>query len=275
MEIIKTDKTEIVKFLGHKISLTDLNTLNLPDIVKREVLYPKLNDKEIGSNERQKTTARIVSMFQIKFDSSQSQNLAMAEYGRFLQDYSLTSEEVLEAYRMVAKLQLLDHKGEPIKFYPNLSIGQAGEILKSYQDFKIENPKHTQGIAQIKAFLRPPDQEPTEEEKRAKRAQLRSNIENCFKEFGECEFAFLIYEDLKDEGVLEEFRKPERIEPIKNRLMGKFLQKELTRNLFYNPTELRQLTDKFKANKKYKTPGAVVQEVKSEIIKNYFKSLGK
>ena len=273
MELQK--QTEMVKFLGHKISLTDLNTLNLPDIVKREVLYPKLNDKEIGSNERQKTTARIVSMFQIKFDSSQSQNLAMAEYGRFLQDYSLTSDEVLEAYRMVAKLQLLDHKGEPIKFYPNLSIGQAGEILKSYQEFKIENPKHTQGISQIKAFLNPPEPEPTEEQKQAERAKLRKNVENCFKKFGECEFAFLIYDDLKKEGVSEEFRKPERVEPIKNRLMAKFLQKEITRNLFYNATELRELSDKFKANEKYKTPGLVVQEVKSEIIKNYFKSLRK
>ena len=253
----------------------DLNTLNLPEIVKREVLFPKLNDNDFGSSERQKTTTRIISMFQIKFDTAESQKLAMAEYGSFLRDYSLTAEEVLEAYRMVAKLQLLDHKGEPIKFYPNLSIGQAGEILKAYQDYKIENPLHTKGYSQIKAFLNPPDPEPTEEEKRAKRAQLRKNVENCFKEFGECEFAFLIYDDLKKEGVLEEFRKPERVEPIKNRLMAKFLQKEITRNLFYNATELRELSDKFKANEKYKTPGLVVQEVKSEIIKNYFKSLRK
>ena len=248
---------------------------NLPEIVKKEILYPKLNDKDNGIIERQKTVSRIISMFQIKFDNDDSQKLAMSEYGSFLREYSLTSEEVLEAYRMVAKLQLLDHKGEPIKFYPNLSIGQAGEILKAYQEFKIENPLHTKGYSQIKEFLNPPDPEPTKEEKRAKRAQLRSNVEKCFKEFGECEFAFLIYDDLKNEGVLEVFRKPERVEPIKNRLMAKFLQKEITRNLFYNATELRELSDKFKANEKYKTPGLVVQEVKSEIIKNYFKSLGK
>ena len=253
--------------------MTESNISNLPEIVKREILYPKLNDKDFGSAERQKTTDRIISMFQIKFESPEAQKLARAEYGRFLKDYTLTSEEVLEAYRMVAKLQLLDHKGEPIKFYPNLSIGQAGEILKAYQEFKIENPLHTKGYSQIKAFLNPPDPEPTEEEKRAKRTQLRSNVENCFKEFGECEFAFLIYDDLKEEGVLEEFRSPDRVNPIKNRLMAKFLKKEFTRNLFYNATELRLLADKFRENKKYITPGAVVQEVKTEIIKNYFKSL--
>lgn len=233
-------------------------------------MYPKLNDKDFGTAERQKTTTRIISMFQIKFDTAEAQKLAMAEYGSFLRDYSLTAEEVLEAYRMVAKLQLLDHKGEPIKFYPNLSIGQAGEILKAYQDYKIENPLHTKGYSQIKAFLSPPTPEPTEEEKQAQRMQLRQNVEKCIADYSECEFGFLIYEDLKNEGVIEEYRKKEVVSEIQSRIMGRFLQKELTRNLFYNSVELRDLTDKFKKGEKYKVPEIVRQEVKNEIVKKYY-----
>ena len=246
--------------------------MSLPEIVKREILFPKLNDKEHGISERKKVTARIVSMFQIKFESSEAQGLAIAEYGSFLRDYTLTSEEVLEAYRMVAKLQLLDHKGEPIKFYPNLSIGQAGEILKSYQDFKADNALHTKGYAQIKAFLTPPEQILTYEEKRAQRRRLRSDIEKRFFEFGSCEYAFFIYEDLKADGVLEELLKPEIIEPLKNKLMSKFLSKEITRNLFYKKLELRELSNNFRENKKYKIPALVIQEIKNAIVEKYLEN---
>lgn len=187
----------------------------------------------------------------------------------------ITPAEFFNARLCLARGYLQDTSGATMKAYKKIDFEMFLEIEEAYLRYKVENKEYENGNKQIKAFLNPPDPEPTEEEKRAKRAQLRNNVENCFKEFGECEFAFLIYDDLKEEGVLEELRKPERVEPIKNRLMAKFLQKEITRNLFYNATELRELSEKFKKNEKYKTPGLVVQEVKNEIIKNYFKSLRK
>jgi hypothetical protein len=105
----------------------------------------KLNDKEIGSIEREKVTKRLISMLQIKFEANpfdskstelSPQELAMAEFGSFLRQYSLTSEEVFEAYRMAVKKQLIDVNGNIIQVYPNLSIIQAGEILNSYMNYK-------------------------------------------------------------------------------------------------------------------------------------------
>lgn len=164
-------------------------------------MHPKLNDKVFGMPERQKATSRIINMFQMKFENQDAQQMAMGEFGSFLRDYALTADEVLEAYRLVAKVELVDFEGEPIIFYPNLSIGQAGKILKAYENYKIGNSQHTQGIAKIKTFLNPPAPELTPEEKKELRLSWLkveySRLQKEGKVLGTTKF----YEEIKARGI--------------------------------------------------------------------------
>lgn len=191
----------MVKFQGRPQLLPDSLIKNLPEIVRREILHPKVNDREFGMPERQKASARIVNMFQMKFEDSNSQELAMGEFGTFLRDYALTADEILEAYRMVAKLELVDFQGEPIVFYPNLSIGQAGKILKAYQDHKIESVQHTKGTNQIKAFLNPPAPEKTPKEKKEIRVSLLKVEFNRLQNEGKILGHHIFYELIKSTGI--------------------------------------------------------------------------
>lgn len=247
----------------------------MPEIVKAEIT--QLTLKRLSKDKPQQLEGfamEVIAKINVNItDPDFEVQMFTSEIRRYAEQSKLTPAEFFIARTCLSRGQLIDVDGEIMKPYKKIDFEMFNQVEEAYLRFKVESKEYDIGKGKIKAFLNPPDPEPTEEQKRAERAKLRANIENCFNTSGECEFAFLIYDDLKNEGVLEDLRKPERIEPIKNRLMAKFLQKEITRNLFYNGTELRQLSDKFSKNEKYKTPGAVVQEVKNEIIKSYFKSL--
>lgn len=271
----------MVKYQGQMLSLTDLNILNLPEIVKREILYPKLNNKEFGTIERQKTVSRIISMFQIKFDSLEAQNLAMSEYGSFLRGYSLTSEEVLEAYRMCAKLELTDFKGEIIKFYPNLSIGQLGEILRAYIDYKTGNQQHTKGVEKIKAFLNPPPEVSPEEKKAIKKANWDKMI-NAAKEDKECTHAFLFYEYFVKKGAFSKFLQDQNAQSIKIEQKMKFIlnsEKKKIKNAIFKKDELEILSNFLYENKPSKSScierlqNMATVEVKNDLVFNHVKKI--
>lgn len=196
----------------------------------------------------------------------------VSEIQRYAAQSKLTPAEFFNARTCLSRGLLIDVDGEIMKPYKKIDFEMFNQVEEAYLRYKTESKEYEAGSAKIKAFLNPPAPEPTEAEKVSQRANLRAEIEKCFKDFGECEFAFLIYDDLKAEGKIDPIKDKERILVIQNRKMGSFLQKEQTRHLFYNPAELRELSDKFKKNEKYKTPPIVVQEVKNEIIKNYFKN---
>lgn len=244
----------------------------MPEIVRAEIT--QLTLKRLSSDKPQQIEGfamEVIAKINVNItDPDYEVQMFTSEIRRYAAQSKLTPAEFFNARTCLSRGLLTDVDGEIMKPYKKIDFEMFNQIEEAYLRYKVENKEYEVGSNQIKAFLNPPIPEPTEEQKAAQRANLRAEVKKCFEKHGVCEYAFLIYEDLKAEGVLDEFRKPDRIEPIKNRLMAKFLQKELTRNLFYNPTELRELSEKFKKNEKYKTPGLVVQEVKNEILKNYF-----
>lgn len=232
---------------------------SLPEIVKRDVLFPKLNDKELGSIEREKVTKRLISMFQIKFDAKPKdahpdelspQELAMAEFGSFIRQYPLTGEEVLEAFRMGVKKQLLDVKGNIIQIYPNLSIIQAGEVLNSYQEYKTENSQHTKGIEKLK-LLANPEKQISPEEAKEQRKHLLKKLVDAVKENKPCEHSFLFFDYVVKKGGLKSFLGNKEAQKIVVRKKMKDLlelEKRKKKSVFFNSYEINQLTGFFQSN---------------------------
>lgn len=146
----------MVRFQGAQQFLPTTIISSLPEIVKRGILHPKVNEKTAeGIETRNKTISRLISMLDVRFINEDDKTLSRAEFGRFLQEYSLTAEEIFEAYRMAMKKELQNVKGETINVYPTLSLIQAGEILNAYKEFKISNAEHSRGISMIRQVLRP------------------------------------------------------------------------------------------------------------------------
>ena len=195
-----------------------------------------------------------------------------SEIGRYAAQSKLTPAEFFHARTCLSRGQLVDVDGEIMKPYKKIDFEMFNQVEEAYLRHKAENKDYEIGKAKIKAYLNPPPPEPSPEEKAKQRAQLKANIQDCFKNHGECEFAFLIYDEMKESGAIDQYRTPEAVAEIQDRLMRRFLAKELTRNLFYNPTDLKQLSDKFYAGEKYKLPDLVKQEIKNEILKCYFTS---
>lgn len=174
-------------------------------------MYPKLNDKEHGAEFRKTTTLRLISMLSVNFVDKDERNLAMAEFGTFLREYNLTSEEVLEAYRMGLKKELQNIKGDTINIYPNLSLIQAGEVLNAYKEFKITNHQHTQGMKLLREATKKPEIVRTPEEIR------EEFLQDLYRELTEKKFKFssdgwLLFDELELAGKI-----PVSI-PVKKRL---------------------------------------------------------
>lgn len=265
---------------------------SLPDIVKREILYPKLNDKEFGQSERQKLTMRLITMLSIKFDAKSEfsskddlspQEIAMAEFGSFIRHYHLTTEEVLEAYRMGIRKELMDVKGKTIQVYPNLSIIQAGEILNAYQEYKIENHQHTKGHEKLKLLINPVI-EPSPEEIKARRKELLKKLIDAVKENKPCAHSFLFFDYAIRKGGLKSFLDNKEAQKIVVRKkMREILEEEKRKgkSAFFSLYEINQLLRFFKSNSdeifkevKFafdKLQAMAVTQVKGELAYNWFK----
>lgn len=151
------------------VSLPESDIKNLPPIVRREILSPKVNDKVLGFDQRRITIDKLISIYDINFKVLKNefgetlldkdgkimtdQQLRVAEFADELKRHSLTYEEVIEAYRLAAGAYLTDDFGELIRFYPTLSTAQCSKILKAYAEMKLQDPKHTVGIDTIKKLI--------------------------------------------------------------------------------------------------------------------------
>lgn len=181
---------------------------NLPEIVQREIRFPKLNKNTPESKEERKgTTLRIISMLDVKFsgdsdeEKKQDRNLAMSEFTTFLRGYNLTSPEVIEAYRMAIKG---DFK---IDVYPNLSLIQCGKILEAYQNFKINSPIRDKAIENLKCLLNPKDVKPTPEELAQHDLIFKQNIFKEIQSKGYAADADYFFKKLEEKGKLKNWNR--------------------------------------------------------------------
>ena len=195
-----------------------------------------------------------------------------SEIMRYAEQSKITPAEFFIARTLLSRGMLADVDGEIMKPYKRIDYETFNQVEEAYLRFKEIDKAYENGLKKINKFLNPPPPEPTPEEIKAKRARLIEDIKQQYLTFGHCEYGFMIYEDLKETGVLDPFRARERTKPIQNRLMSKFLAVERGRNLFYNKVELERLAEAFRNNTGYRIPEIVKQEVRNEILKNYFQS---
>lgn len=196
-----------------------------------------------------------------------------SEIMRYAEQSKITPAEFFIARTLLSRGMLADVDGEIMKPYKRIDYETFNQVEEAYLRFKTIDKVYENGLKEIHRYLNPPPPEPTPEEIKAKRERLIEDIKQQYLTFGHCEYGFMVYEDLKETGVLDPFRTRERTKPIQNRLMSKFLAVERGRNLFYNKVELERLAEAFTNNTGYRIPEIIKQEVRSEILKNYFKSL--
>ncbi|HFK5521148.1 TPA: hypothetical protein ACG0AP_003582 [Elizabethkingia anophelis] len=298
-QIIKTQKqdlatseTVMIRFQGQQRLLEVQDIQNLHDIVKREIFYPKLNDKEHGSSEREKVTKRLVSMLQMKFDPKPAgadenvlspQELAMAEFGSYIRRYQLTAEEVIEAYRMGVDKKLLDTGGNIIQVYPNLSIIQAGEVLNAYLNYKAENSLHTNGIKNLKLLLNP-EKQISPEEAKENRKKLLQELGEAVKNDKPCGHSFLFYDFVVRKGGFKCYLSNADAQKIvlqkKMREVMRF-EKMKVKSTFFNSYELAQFSEYFETGSEKiledmhfsfeRLKSMAITQVKNDLVYGWFK----
>ncbi len=236
----------------------------LPDIVKKEVLYPSVKDKVFGMAEREKISRKLIAAFQMSFPKLEGivyenglnpTEVAISEFGAYLRTfpYHLTGEEILEAYRMASRGELKDFLGNTIELYPNLKTAQAGKILMAYQDFKCESQQHTLGMQKLKRLINPETERTPEEAKAEKKKNLEALIHSA-KENKPCDHAFLFYEMVLKKGGLRKFIS----DPIAQKIVIKkkmflILQTERmkTKSAMFNQFEIKHLSEYFRDPKEF------------------------
>lgn len=196
---------------------------NLPEIVKREISFPKLNLKTLESgNERKQTTLRIVSMLDVKFSGEsdeeriQDRKLAMSEFTTFLRSFNLTGPEVVEAYRMALTGEI------NYKVYPTLSLIQAGEILEAYKEFKYSSAIRDKAMRALKA-LNEPKKDLSPEEIEFHEMETFKRIYSKIKATGFSEETHILYDQLENAGKLKNWNKANR-RSFFNRVRVKYIE---------------------------------------------------
>lgn len=255
--------------MGHPSCLMDKSvTSSLPEIVKKQVLFPSLKDKELGMIEREKITKRLITAFQISFknldslpeyvfenrDVENEENkispieVAVAEFGAYLKafPYHLTGEEVLEAYRMASRGELRDFNGKQIEFYPTLQTSQAGKILMAYHEYKVDNKDHTKGILKLQNILKPkPILSENNKEFRLKNWKV---LVESVKQNKPCNHAFLFYDFVIKKGGLNCFVKNEKAQIIVWKRKMKeiiLIESSKPRSILFNKIEIKHLFNYF------------------------------
>lgn len=266
----------------------------LPEIVKKEVLYPSVKDKVYGMAEREKISRKLISAFQMSFPKLEGvvyengltpTEVAISEFGAYLRTfpYHLTGEEILEAYRMASRGELKDFLGNTIELYPNLKTAQAGKILMAYQDFKCESQQHTLGIQKLKRLINPETERTPEEAKAEKRRNWEVLVQSV-KENKPCDHAFLFYELILKKGGLKKFVS----DPIAQKIVIKNKMREIiqierkkTKSGMFNLYEIKHLLEYFSDPKEYlhrdvthafeRLQAIATTLVKNELVYNYLK----
>lgn len=236
----------------------------LPDIVKKEVLYPSVKDKVFGMAEREKISRKLIAAFQMSFPKLEGivyekglnpTEVAISEFGAYLRTfpYHLTGEEILEAYRMASRGELKDFLGNTIELYPNLKTAQAGKILMAYQDFKCESQQHTLGMQKLKRLINP-ETERTPEEAKAEKRKNWDVLTLAVKENKPCDHAFLFYELVVKKGGLKKFiSDPIAQKIVIKKKMNEVLQieRKKTKSAIFNQYEIRHLSEYFSDPKEF------------------------
>ena len=236
----------------------------LPEIVKKEVLYPSVKDKVLGMAEREKISRKLIAAFQMSFPKLEGiiyenglnpTEVAISEFGAYLRTfpYHLTGEEILEAYRMASRGELKDFLGNTIELYPNLKTAQAGKILMAYQDFKCESQQHTLGIQKLKRLINP-ETERTPEEAKAEKRKNWEVLTQAVKENKPCDHAFLFYETVLKKGGLKKFISDWIAQKIViKKKMNEVLQTERkkAKSVIFNQYEIKHLAEYFRDPKEY------------------------
>lgn len=193
----------------------------------------KLNKPE-AIEDRKSTTNKIISMLAVNFTNEQDKILAIAEFGTFLREFSLTSAEVIEAYRMALKKELYGVKDEVINIYPNLSLIQAGEVLNAYNEYKIFSQEHSRGIEILRKHTAKSEVKETPEE-------VHENfIRSLYEEIKSVRFsgsAWLVYDDLIKSSAINP---SDRLKRLLYRLELKIYRRELNAEISSRPRIQRE-----------------------------------
>lgn len=240
----------MVNLAGVQQSVSHQVIQNLPKIVQIEICHPKLNENsDLGKQLRFQTTNRIISMLDVRFlgdtadEREQDKALAMSEFGTFLRSFNLTSQEVIEAYRMALAREL------NYKVYPTLSLIQAGEILELYQEFKRNSHLRNSALEKLKRSFKTPKIEDSSEKERNEIGTLR-RIYDELKSKGFSEESHILFSDLEKKGKLrnwdkstkkrffsyvkKKFIEEKRIEARSGKLTSTFARKMLKNNDLIN-----------------------------------------
>ncbi|ADX66993.1 Uncharacterised protein [Weeksella virosa] len=235
---------------------------SLPTIVKNEILFPKLNGKtsEVIS-ERQATVNRLITMLSVKFENEKEMQIATAEMGTFLRGYNLTRPEVLEAYRMAIRGEF------DIKLYPNLSLIQCGEILKSYQEFKNDSFERNTAIKKLKLFGNT-DKKPSDEQLEIEHMQYLKTVYAEIKESGFSDKLHFYYSKFKNRVRQWDLPTKKRfLKYIENKLMKQKEVKFMTGKI--NEFEFSKIKKEISSGKGLSEAVVLCQNI---LISNYLKS---
>ena len=272
MEI--TQQTKQIQVRQVQVPTLPLSVVNsLPQILRAQITQKTLKQFTLTDpNEIEKFIIEAIERINVNMaDPDLEFPLLQSHLRAYAEQSLLTPAEFFEARTALSRGLLKDFNGETLRPFKKIDFEIFNQVEVAYIEYRNNEKQYELGRQQIKAFLNPPTPELTEEEKKANKATLIDNVKNCISQFGECEFAFLIYDDFKELPEFQIFR--ERAKVIQNRLMLKFFAKEKDRNIFYNKLELLDLKEKFDKGEKYKMPGLVFQQTKNQIVENYLKSL--
>lgn len=248
-------------------------------ILKREIYLEFIKDS--SPEIKEKLVNDILTLFQVREREKEKDEMKDV-WLMFLMDFRLNASEIFQAHKMALKRELLDDKGNEIECLPMLSTNTTGKILKSYERYKFNDKKLEDGRELLKKILNPPPPEPTPEEKQKQREKLHENILDSIKEFGVCEFAFLVYEDFIKNEDFKDFSS--EFPEIYNSEFAKFIAKEKQRNWFYANHEIKKLENlhptifsklKERKCKKSELVPAVFQLTKNKIVENYLNKKNK
>jgi len=273
-----------------------------PEILKRQIAYRQLCDITCGDTLRKQLVYRLISMLGIKFEKASEpvngrkftpMEFAIGELCAFLKDCPLTAEELLEAYRMGIKKQLIDREGKTIKIYPTLSVIQAGEVIDAYLCHKRRCPQYDKGLKLLEQLrLKQNRAKQLKESPQERREKLIAELRQSIVENREFHGAFLLYDYVVELGGFNEFRANKEAQNIAvQQKMNEILKQEKLKRTFYlySRAEVEFLSNTLKENisnhsqtkpstsKNYETElinrlkNQAILAIKNDLVTNWFK----
>lgn len=245
-------------------------------ILRREISWEFIKNEKPEIKE--KLVNDILTLFQVR--ERQDEKDKMKEVWLiFIMDYRLTAPEIFQAHKMALKRELLDDKGQEIECLPMLSTNTTGKILKAYERFKLADKQLENGREKLAEIMNAKP-EKTDEEKAAEKLQQIENVKNCVKEFGVCEYGFLVYDEFmknedfkffsKDFPAIYDKHFKKFIAKIQNGNLSIFSIKEIPIKEKNHQDIMNRLIRKIGV-KKHELEGIPLQNAKSEIVENYLK----